>query len=111
MHIAHAADGHWLNIQFAEGIAHGLFAQHFFAAEAAYQCRQFLEGGHFDEAVDRDAAPELLAQSQEHARQQDRVPAKIEETFVGGNVARRQLQQLRPDLQQQGLIGVDGQAP
>ncbi|MNL00096.1 hypothetical protein D3C87_1205170 [compost metagenome] len=92
MHIAHAADGQRLNIQFAEGVAHGLFAQRFFAAGAAYQCRQFRESGQFDETVDRDAAPELLAQSQEHARQQDRVPAQIEEAFVGGNVARRQLQ-------------------
>ncbi|MNF70862.1 hypothetical protein D3C84_527920 [compost metagenome] len=36
--------------------------------------------------------------------------AQIEETFVGGNVAGRQLQQLGPDLQQQRFIGTGRQA-
>ncbi|MNV72841.1 hypothetical protein D3C71_1659560 [compost metagenome] len=110
MHIAHAADGQRLHIQCARGIGHRLFAQYFLAAGAAHQCRQFGDGGQFDEAVDRNAATERFAQTQEHARQQDRVTAQIEEAFVGGNIAGRQLQQLGPDLQQQRFIGAGGQA-
>ena len=111
VYIAHAADRQRLDIQFAEGIGQGFFAQYFFGAGATNQGRQLRDGRQFDEAVDRDAAAELLTQTQEHARQQDRVAAQIEEAFVGGNIAGRQLQQLGPDLQQQRFIGTGGQAP
>ncbi|MNY55520.1 hypothetical protein D3C86_1915060 [compost metagenome] len=99
VHIAHGTYRQRLHIQLAEGVGHGPFAQHCLRAAATNQCRQFADGRLFDEAVDRDAAPEFLTQSQEHARQQDRVAAQVEEAFVGANITGRQLQQLGPDRQ------------
>lgn len=110
MHIAHVADRQWLDFQCTLGVGHGLGAEYGAVIGAAYQRCQFDDGRQFDEAVDRNATPELLTQTQQHAREQNRVATKIEEAFVSGNVAARQLQQLRPDLQQQRFIGIHRQA-
>ncbi|PAV73828.1 hypothetical protein WR25_07370 [Diploscapter pachys] len=71
---------------------------------AIEQRAQALQGRLFDEAVDGHPLAEVFPDLQQQARQQDGVPAEVEEALVDGNLAVWKLQQRTPQAAQ-ALLG------
>ncbi len=87
--VAGAVGGQHVQIQFPRDIDQDLFAQRLGGGIATDQHRQPAQGRLLDKTVDGDAPAILLANAQQHFRQQDRVTAQVEETLVGGDILDR----------------------